>query len=170
MMDRLLAQITGLHPPDHEILGRSRSAVCSLSYHQPPTPLFDFLQFRIPTPIYCRKQRKRSHTLRYVLKNRATNKVLFVVLFTLYLKEDVDENGNIKEGVVDDANKQFEERSEESKKRHGRGKGGSWWWGGGDVAENEDESESEVVDEKAEDKLVDYGKTTPAQTNDDDVD
>ncbi|KAK0114359.1 hypothetical protein ONS95_013851 [Cadophora gregata] len=37
--------------------------------------------------------------LRYTLKNRATDTVLFVVLFTLYLKEDVDENGNVKEGV-----------------------------------------------------------------------
>ncbi|KAG4427845.1 hypothetical protein IFR05_016670, partial [Cadophora sp. M221] len=37
--------------------------------------------------------------LRYTLKNRATDTVLFVVLFTLYLKEDVDEEGNVKEGV-----------------------------------------------------------------------
>ena len=42
---------------------------------------------------------KRSHTLRYTLKNRATGKVLLVILFTLYLKEDVDENGNVKDGV-----------------------------------------------------------------------
>jgi hypothetical protein len=46
-----------------------------------------------------RKVQKRSHTLRYVLKNRKTDTVLFVVLFTLYLKEDVDENGNVKDGV-----------------------------------------------------------------------
>jgi len=37
--------------------------------------------------------------LRYTLKNRATDTVLFVVLFTLYLKEDVDEHGNVKDGV-----------------------------------------------------------------------
>lgn len=42
---------------------------------------------------------RRSHTLRYVLKNRATGDVIFVVLFTLYLKEDIDEEGNVKEGV-----------------------------------------------------------------------
>ena len=42
---------------------------------------------------------KRSHTLRYVLKDLGTGKPLFVVLFTLYLKEDVDEEGNLKEGV-----------------------------------------------------------------------
>jgi hypothetical protein len=34
-----------------------------------------------------------------VLKNRATDKVLFVVLFTLYLKDDVNEDGTLKEGV-----------------------------------------------------------------------
>jgi hypothetical protein len=43
---------------------------------------------------------KRSHTLRYVLKNRKTDVVYLVVLFTLYLKEDVNEDGTIKEGVV----------------------------------------------------------------------
>lgn len=46
-----------------------------------------------------RKQQKRSHTLRYVLKNRRTGNVLFVVLFTLYLKEDVGEDGTVREGV-----------------------------------------------------------------------
>lgn len=35
-----------------------------------------------------------------MLKNRATDEVLFVVLFTLYLKDDVNEDGSIKEGVV----------------------------------------------------------------------
>ncbi|KAI9743569.1 MAG: hypothetical protein M1818_002884 [Claussenomyces sp. TS43310] len=37
--------------------------------------------------------------LRYVLKDRKTNTVLFVVVFTLYLKEDVLEDGSIKPGV-----------------------------------------------------------------------
>jgi len=43
---------------------------------------------------------KRSHSLRYVLKNRKTNTELFVVVFTLYLKEDVLEDGSIRPGVV----------------------------------------------------------------------
>jgi len=34
-----------------------------------------------------------------VLKNRKTDVVLFAVLFTLYLKEDIDECGNVKVGV-----------------------------------------------------------------------
>ncbi|KAG9236451.1 hypothetical protein BJ875DRAFT_227877 [Amylocarpus encephaloides] len=45
------------------------------------------------------ENQKRSHTLRYVLKDKATDTVLFVVLFTLYLKEDVDEEGNLKPGI-----------------------------------------------------------------------
>src|SRR6266536_2780808 len=49
--------------------------------------------------LFINRAPKRSHTLRYVLKNRATDTVLFVVLFTLYLKEDVDEDGNVKDGV-----------------------------------------------------------------------
>lgn len=43
---------------------------------------------------------KRSHTLRYTLKNRATNTVLLVVVFTLYLEDDIDEHGVLKEGLV----------------------------------------------------------------------
>jgi hypothetical protein len=35
-----------------------------------------------------------------VLKNRKADTVYLVVLFTLYLKEDVNEDGTIKEGVV----------------------------------------------------------------------
>jgi len=35
-----------------------------------------------------------------VLKNRKTDVIYLVVLFTLYLKEDVNEDGSIKEGVV----------------------------------------------------------------------
>ena len=31
-----------------------------------------------------------------MLKNRRTNEVLLVVLFTLYLNEDLDEEGNVK--------------------------------------------------------------------------
>ncbi|SZF06201.1 unnamed protein product [Blumeria hordei] len=42
---------------------------------------------------------RRSHRLRYTLKNRANNSVLFVIVFTLYLKEDVDENGTVRECV-----------------------------------------------------------------------
>jgi hypothetical protein len=38
-----------------------------------------------------RGHRKRSHQLRYVLRNRATGQVYLVVLFTLHLAEDVEQ-------------------------------------------------------------------------------
>lgn len=37
----------------------------------------------------------RSHTLRYVLKNRKTDKELFVVVFTLLPKDQVGEHGDV---------------------------------------------------------------------------
>lgn len=39
----------------------------------------------------------RSHALRYVLKNRTTNKELLVIVFSLIPKDQVDEKGNILE-------------------------------------------------------------------------
>jgi len=43
---------------------------------------------------------KRSHQLRYVLRNRATGQVYLVVHFTLYLKEDVNEDGSLKPAAL----------------------------------------------------------------------
>ncbi|KAI1264851.1 hypothetical protein F5Y18DRAFT_388622 [Xylariaceae sp. FL1019] len=45
--------------------------------------------------------RKRSHTLRYVLRNRSTNDTYLVILFTLYLKEDVNEDGSLKPAALE---------------------------------------------------------------------
>ncbi|KAI1421393.1 hypothetical protein F5Y12DRAFT_33891 [Xylaria sp. FL1777] len=42
-----------------------------------------------------RSRTKRSHTLRYVLRNRATDDTYLVILFSLYLKEDVNEDGSL---------------------------------------------------------------------------
>ncbi|GKT92325.1 F-box domain containing protein [Colletotrichum tofieldiae] len=42
---------------------------------------------------------KRSHQLRYVLRNKTTGDVYLVVLFTLYLKDDVNEDGTLKAGA-----------------------------------------------------------------------
>lgn len=44
---------------------------------------------------------KRSHRLRYVLRNKSTNQTYLVVLFTLYLKEDVNEDGSLKQAALD---------------------------------------------------------------------
>lgn len=41
-------------------------------------------------------RKKRSHQLRYVLRNRTTKQVYLVILFTLYPKEDVNEDGSLK--------------------------------------------------------------------------
>ncbi|KAK3317805.1 hypothetical protein B0T19DRAFT_405469 [Cercophora scortea] len=43
---------------------------------------------------------KRSHQLRYVLRNRSTGHVYLVVLFTLYLKDDVNEDGSLKPAAL----------------------------------------------------------------------
>src|SRR4051812_6601523 len=85
----------------------------------PPSPLPKASAMTNQNP---RKEQKRSHTLRYVLKNRATDRVLFVVLFTLYLKEDVDEEGNVKEGV--ESGVPFELRGEEERGRYEGAKDG----------------------------------------------
>ncbi|KAK0378654.1 hypothetical protein CLIM01_04010 [Colletotrichum limetticola] len=39
---------------------------------------------------------KRSHTLRYVLRNKTTGDVYLVVLFEIHLKDDVNEDGTLK--------------------------------------------------------------------------
>lgn len=44
------------------------------------------------------------------------SKPLFVVLFTLYLKEDVDEHGNVKEGV--ESGRPIHMMGDEDRKRH----------------------------------------------------
>lgn len=60
------------------------------------------LAFQGRTLIYrCR----RSHSLRYVLRNKATGQVYLVILFTLYLKEDVNEDGSIKPHALEAAKK-----------------------------------------------------------------
>src|SRR6516162_9970530 len=44
---------------------------------------------------------KRSHQLRYVLRNRSSSEVYLVILFTLYLKEDINEDGSLKPAAVE---------------------------------------------------------------------
>ncbi|TAQ91139.1 hypothetical protein B7494_g499 [Chlorociboria aeruginascens] len=74
-------------------------------------PYLDFNDFALRLPGFTlpimnywdgqglRRERKRSHTLRYVLLNRETDTLLFAVVFSLYLKEDVNEDGTLKDGV-----------------------------------------------------------------------
>ncbi|KAK3985298.1 putative f-box domain protein [Cladorrhinum sp. PSN332] len=44
---------------------------------------------------------KRSHQLRYVLRNRKTGQVYLVVLFTLHLAEDINEDGSLKPAAIE---------------------------------------------------------------------
>jgi hypothetical protein len=52
-----------------------------------------------------------------VLKNRKTNEVLFVVVFALYLNEDLDEEGNVKPGV-EEVGLPFDKKAKERAQRH----------------------------------------------------
>ncbi|KAI1179007.1 hypothetical protein F4777DRAFT_14843 [Nemania sp. FL0916] len=54
-------------------------------------------KFELPIVGYWDGQGLRhSHALRYVLRNRATGDVYLVIVFSLYLKEDVNEDGSLK--------------------------------------------------------------------------
>lgn len=51
-------------------------------------------------PASSRSKPKHSHTLRYVLRNRATDDTYLVIVFTLHLKEDVNEDGSLKPAAL----------------------------------------------------------------------
>ncbi|PHH68624.1 hypothetical protein CDD82_403 [Ophiocordyceps australis] len=61
--------------------------------------------FQLPMAKYwdgqgLRKPERRSHELRYVLRDKRTAKVYLVVLITIYLREDVGPDGTIAEGAA----------------------------------------------------------------------
>ncbi|EAQ83421.1 hypothetical protein CHGG_09825 [Chaetomium globosum CBS 148.51] len=76
-------------------------------------PYIDFNEFALRLPGFnlpimkywdgqgLRHHRKRSHQLRYVLRNRSTGQVYLVVLFTLHLAEDVNEDGTLKPAALE---------------------------------------------------------------------
>ncbi|KAI2604378.1 DUF1769-domain-containing protein [Hypoxylon fragiforme] len=76
-------------------------------------PYLDFNEFSLRLPGFTlpimkywdgqglRYRPKRSHILRYVLRNRSTNDTYFVVVFTLHLKEDVNEDGSLKPAAIE---------------------------------------------------------------------
>jgi len=106
-------------------------------------PYLDFNDFALRLPGFTLPIMKYwdGQGLRYVLKNRKTDTVLFVVLFTLYLKEDVDEHGNVKDGV--EGGKPFHLLPKELAEKHEREKNGV----AKDTVENEkipDTSEDDV--------------------------
>ncbi|XDG08257.1 hypothetical protein ABKA04_007872 [Annulohypoxylon sp. FPYF3050] len=76
-------------------------------------PYLDFNEFSLCLPGFTlpiikywdgqslRSNPKRSHTLRYVLRNRSTDQPYLVIVFTLYLKEDVNEDGSLKPAAIE---------------------------------------------------------------------
>ncbi|KAI1209305.1 DUF1769-domain-containing protein [Annulohypoxylon truncatum] len=80
-------------------------------------PYLDFNEFSLRLPGFTlpimkywdgqslRTNPKRSHTLRYVLRNRSTDQPYLVIVFTLYLKEDVNEDGSLKPAALEETKK-----------------------------------------------------------------
>ncbi|KAH0595131.1 hypothetical protein MHUMG1_06880 [Metarhizium humberi] len=73
--------------------------------------------FQLPIVKYWDGQGlRRSHELRYVLRNKQTAETYLVVVFTIYLREDVNEDGTLKEGAAD----RVAERASNNESRHER--------------------------------------------------
>ncbi|KAK8061868.1 hypothetical protein PG994_008234 [Apiospora phragmitis] len=106
-----------------------------------------------PKSLHLTSNPKRSHRLRYVLRNKSTGDTYLVVLFTLYLKEDVNENGSLKPAALASHTSQPEEATTEASKAA-------------------DEPEDEAALEEARKKLegLDTGKSSKGDNNDDEVD
>lgn len=70
-------------------------------------PYLDFSDFALRLPGFTLPIMKYwdGQGLRYVLRNKATGQVYLVILFTLYLKEDVNEDGSIKPHAFEAAKK-----------------------------------------------------------------
>ncbi|KAK3305643.1 uncharacterized protein B0T15DRAFT_502710 [Chaetomium strumarium] len=76
-------------------------------------PYVDFSEFALRLPGFnlpimrywdgqgLRHHRKRSHQLRYVLRNRSTGQVYLVVLFSLHMAEDINEDGTLKPAALE---------------------------------------------------------------------
>ena len=70
------------------------------------------------TPFTSRSKPKRSHSLRYVLRNRATDDLYLAVTFSLYLKEDVNEDGSIKPEALERVGRPEEHQDDEKDDEH----------------------------------------------------
>ncbi|KAK5657442.1 hypothetical protein OQA88_3014 [Cercophora sp. LCS_1] len=128
-------------------------------------PYVDFNEFALRLPGFqvgimrywdgqgLRHEVKRSHGLRYVLRNRSTGEVYLVVLFTLFLKGDLNEDGSLKPKALEAI----------KKASGGEGKKGEPLEG---VTNGSDAGSFD------EDKAVEEAKRklSGVQTNDDDVD
>ncbi|KAI1371829.1 DUF1769-domain-containing protein [Hypoxylon crocopeplum] len=65
-------------------------------------PYLDFNEFSLRLPGFTLPIMKYwdGQSLRYVLRNRSTDETYLVIVFTLYLKEDVNEDGSLKPAAL----------------------------------------------------------------------
>ena len=66
--------------------------------------IFSFTRLRS----YQRRSHRRSHQLRYVLRNKTTEETYLVVLITLYHKDFINDDGSLKEGAQESLSHQRE--------------------------------------------------------------
>ncbi|KAK8072731.1 f-box domain containing protein [Apiospora saccharicola] len=116
-------------------------------------PYLDFGDFSLKLPGFTLPIMKYwdGQGLRYVLRNKSTGDTYLVVLFTLYLKEDVNEDGSLKpEALASNTSQAPGATTEPSKAK--------------------DEPEDQAALEEARKKLegLDTGKSTKADDNNDD--
>ncbi|KAK3940005.1 hypothetical protein QBC46DRAFT_386429 [Diplogelasinospora grovesii] len=97
--------------------------------------------------------------LRYVLRNRSTEQVYLVILFTLYLKEDVNEDGTLKAAAL-----QATSKASGGKGRLANGHGQH------DEQDASSFDEQKALDEARAQFAEDNNNKNGSQMNDDDVD
>ncbi|ETS73153.1 hypothetical protein PFICI_15098 [Pestalotiopsis fici W106-1] len=118
-------------------------------------PYLDFGDFSLKLPGFTLPIMKYwdGQGLRYVLRNKSTSDTYLVVIFSLYLKEDVNEDGSLKPAAIE-SHKKVETGSVDV------------------TSEAAGEAEDPKVLEEARKKLesLDVGKDSIDATNDDDVD
>ncbi|KAI0828103.1 DUF1769-domain-containing protein [Hypoxylon sp. FL0890] len=126
-------------------------------------PYLDFNEFSLRLPGFTlpimkywdgqslRSKPKRSHTLRYVLRNRSTDETYLVIVFTLYRKEDINEDGSLKPAALE-ATKQDKEMAKESGRVAAETE---------DVSKNEDYQEAGKKFEKLDVSDEARGEETP---------
>ncbi|TPX15297.1 uncharacterized protein E0L32_004574 [Thyridium curvatum] len=135
-------------------------------------PYLDFSEFSLRLPGFTlpimkywdgqslRSPKRRSHVLRYVLRNRSTAETYLVVTFTLYRREDVEEDGTVKQAALD-GNPLLPPADESAAAAEKEGGGGK------EAAKEEEKFDEAEVLEEARRRLSNVGVE---DTADDDVD
>ncbi|CAJ2499764.1 Uu.00g026170.m01.CDS01 [Anthostomella pinea] len=129
-------------------------------------PYLDFSDFALRLPGFTMPIMKYwdGQGLRYVLRNRSTNETYLVILFTLYLKEDVNEDGSLKPAALE-ATREDRQMTKDSGKlveSEDKGESGS--------KHDQDYEEARKHFEEMEISNKGKGGSKQQETNDDDVD